>query len=64
MRSREDHDHALAIVRDIVHSWDLLSLRAGGAPADERDREIASLVAQVPRDRLACRRRSRRVSCL
>jgi hypothetical protein len=33
----------------IVRAWDSYSLLAGRAPADALDREIASLVAQIPR---------------
>ncbi len=32
-----------------VHEWDPYGLLAGGAPLDEWDGEIASLVTQVPR---------------
>ena len=49
MRTRADYDRALAVVRDVIHEWDPYALIAGGAPADEWDGEIASVVAQIPR---------------
>jgi hypothetical protein len=33
----------------IVKSWDPYGLISGGAPANEFDQEIASLIAQIPR---------------
>ena len=33
----------------IIRDWDPYGLLGGGAPGDEFDREIASLVAQIPR---------------
>lgn len=51
MRTRADYDRAFAIVRDAIHAWDPYRLIAGGAPADEWDSEIASVVAQIPRIR-------------
>lgn len=37
----------------IIRDWDPYRLLGGGAPGDEFDREIASLVAQIPRIRSA-----------
>jgi len=51
MRTRADYDRAFAIVREVIHEWDPYGLIGGGAPADEWDSEIASLVAQIPRIR-------------
>jgi len=36
-------------VREVVHRWDPYGLLAGGCSPDEFDREIASVVAQIPR---------------
>lgn len=33
----------------VIRTWDPYGLLAGGAPEDEFDREIAALVAQIPR---------------
>ncbi|MGC4031581.1 MAG: hypothetical protein QM754_07590 [Tepidisphaeraceae bacterium] len=49
MRSRNDYDRAFAVIREVVSDWDPLSLLSMGSPADEWDREIASLVGQIPR---------------
>jgi hypothetical protein len=49
MTSKADHTLALKVVRGIIHEWDPYSLLAGGAPADEFDSEIASVVKQIPR---------------
>ena len=37
------------MVRSAIHDWDPYGLLADGAPLDEFDREIASIVAQIPR---------------
>jgi hypothetical protein len=49
MRTRSDYDRAFTVVRDVIHEWDPYALVGGGAPGDEWDSEIASLVAQIPR---------------
>ena len=49
MRTRADYDRAFAVVREVIHAWDPYALIRGGAPHDEWDSEIASVVAQVPR---------------
>jgi len=38
-----------AVTAEVIREWDPHALYADGAPADELDREIASLVAQIPR---------------
>ena len=38
-----------SIVRRVIHEWDPYSLLAGGAPEDEFDGEIRSVVRQVDR---------------
>jgi Domain of unknown function (DUF1871) len=40
---------AFETIRVIVHEWDPYGLIKGGAPPDEFDREIASIVSQIPR---------------
>ncbi len=37
------------VTAGVIKSWDPYGLLGGGAPGDEFDREIASLVAQIPR---------------
>jgi Domain of unknown function (DUF1871) len=37
------------VTAGIIRDWDPYGLLGGGAPGDEFDREIASLVAQIPR---------------
>lgn len=37
------------VTAGIIKSWDPYGLVAGGAPGDELDQEIASLVTQIPR---------------
>lgn len=53
MRSKSDYKRAVRVVREVVHAWDPYRLIAGGAPDDEFDHEIASVVAQIPRIRSA-----------
>ena len=45
--SRAEVARLTAAVRQLVHEWDPYGLLAGGAPLDEWDGEIASLVAQA-----------------
>lgn len=49
MKTKTDYKLALKVVRRIIHEWDPYSLLAGGAPSDEFGREIATVVAQLPR---------------
>jgi hypothetical protein len=51
MRTRDDYDRAIRVVREVIHRWDPYSLLAGGCPLDEFDGEIAAVVAQIPRIR-------------
>jgi hypothetical protein len=37
------------VTATVIRSWDPYGLLNGGAPRDEFDQEIASLVAQIPR---------------
>jgi len=46
---REKYEQMWDVTAGVVRAWDPYGLLAGGAPADELDNEIASLVAQVPR---------------
>jgi hypothetical protein len=48
MRTRADYDRAWALVREVIHAWDPYDLIGQGAPDDEWDAQIASIVAQVP----------------
>jgi hypothetical protein len=45
------YKRAIRAVREVVHRWDPYGLLGSGCPADEFDREIAAVVAQVPRIR-------------
>ncbi|MBT4864763.1 MAG: DUF1871 family protein [Planctomycetaceae bacterium] len=47
--SRKDYDKAIKVVTGVIHRWDPYGLLAGGAPQEEFDSEIQSLVAQIPR---------------
>ena len=47
MRTREQYDQAVAICRNAIAQWDPLALLSGGAPADEYDSEVSSLVPKL-----------------
>jgi hypothetical protein len=47
MRTRREYDQAFDIVRAAVARWDPYALLGGGAPADEWDAEIASLLPRL-----------------
>jgi hypothetical protein len=47
--SRKEFDRAVNVVADVIRSWDPYGLISGGAPSDEFDREIRSVVSQIPR---------------
>jgi hypothetical protein len=47
VRTREQYDQALTICRNAVAQWDPFSLLAAGAPTDEYDLEISSLVPKL-----------------
>jgi hypothetical protein len=53
MKTRADYDRAISAVRDLISRWDPYSLLACGAPADEFDSEVQSVVAQISRIRSA-----------
>jgi hypothetical protein len=40
---------AFDVVRRAINNWDPYALIAGGAPVDEWESEVASIVAQIPR---------------
>jgi Domain of unknown function (DUF1871) len=46
---REKYEQMWDVTAAVVRAWDPYRLLAGGAPVDELDGEIASLVAQIPR---------------
>jgi hypothetical protein len=46
--TKSDYKRAFDLVREVIHAWDPYSLVGMGAPSDEWDHEIASLVAQIP----------------
>jgi hypothetical protein len=48
-RTRQDYDKAFAVVKAVIGEWDPFGLFGGGAPDDEWDSEVASIVAQIPR---------------
>lgn len=49
--NRTEYDRAFALVGALIREWDPYSLLRGGAPVDEWDREIALVVAELPRIR-------------
>ena len=49
MQTRKDYNNAISVVGAVIKDWDPYSLLAGGAPDDEFDSEIASVVTQIPR---------------
>ena len=49
MQSRAEYDRTITLVRNVVYEWDPYMLIDTGAPSDEWDREIAFIVAEVPR---------------
>jgi hypothetical protein len=49
MNRKQEYTRAFEIVRGVVHAWDPYGLIAHGAPRDEFDREVACVVAQIPR---------------
>jgi hypothetical protein len=49
-KSGTSHDeHLLALVSAVIGEWDPYALLAGGAPRDEFDQEVSSVMAQVSR---------------
>jgi hypothetical protein len=53
MKTRIDYERAVDAVRRVIARWDPYSLLAGGAPDDEFDSEVRSIVRQIPRIRAA-----------
>ncbi len=49
MGNRADFDRAFDVVRHVIHEWDPYSLLNTGAPKDEWDGEIASVLTQISR---------------
>jgi hypothetical protein len=47
MRTRQEYDQAISILRTAVARWDPFGLLGGGAPADEWDAEIALLLPKI-----------------
>lgn len=48
LRSIIDYKNAFAVVREAINIWDPYDLISNGAPQDEWDSEVASIVAQIP----------------
>jgi hypothetical protein len=46
-----EHRRAFAAVEAVIREWDPYELPSSGCPEGELDREIASVVAQIPRIR-------------
>jgi hypothetical protein len=46
---KKDYKNLFLIVKAVIHRWDPYSLLAMGAPEDEFDSEIASVVSQLNR---------------
>jgi hypothetical protein len=49
LKTKAEYRSALSVVRTVIHQWDPYGLLAEGAPRDEFDREIASVVSQISR---------------
>jgi hypothetical protein len=49
MKTREEYEEGIRILRTAVASWDPFGLLGGGAPEDEWDEEIASLLPKIQR---------------
>jgi Domain of unknown function (DUF1871) len=49
MRTRPEYDAAMDAVGAVINAWDPYSLLAGGAPSDEFEAKIATLVTRIPR---------------
>src|SRR5437762_245604 len=49
MKDKAQYKLALQTVGTVVRAWDPYALLAGGAPTDEFDAEIASVVTQISR---------------
>jgi hypothetical protein len=49
VKTKRDYENVFGVVRAVIHKWDPYGLLAGGAPQEEFDREIASVVSQIPR---------------
>jgi hypothetical protein len=45
---RDKYQQMWDVTADVIRQWDPYHLLSGGAPADEFDGEIASVVAQIP----------------
>jgi hypothetical protein len=46
---RAKYEELWDVTAAVIRRWDPYGLLGGGAPADELDHEIASVVAQIPR---------------
>ena len=51
MRTQEDYEFVRAVIRQIIHQWDPFSLLQEGAPDDEFESEVSSLLAYIPKIR-------------
>lgn len=49
LSNRRDYEAAFGVVTAVIAEWDPYGLFTSGAPDDEWDSEVASLVAQIPR---------------
>ena len=49
MKTEQDYDKAFQIVKEAVHAWDPYRLIELGAPDDEYDSDIASLLTYLPK---------------
>lgn len=47
MNTREDYRNAFQIVRSVIAEWDPFSLILGGAPTDEFDGEVTTLLTCI-----------------
>jgi len=49
LSTRKNYDHAIEVVKKVIHAWDPYCLFKTGSPEDEFDGETASVVRQIPR---------------
>lgn len=49
MKTREEYDDGFRIVRAALASWDPFGLLGAGAPEDEWDHEVVSLLPRIQR---------------
>lgn len=49
VKTKHDYQKGMEVIRAVIHEWDPYGLLASGAPQDEFDSEVASVVRQISR---------------